>query len=236
MSGAIFMSILASPAYANLGNPEFASPPQEQLVPSPEPVAPALSTARLNEMLEASVEDLEAYTADLQSEIALSERHLQVLRAMDGLVDDVNDLFGAEAAELSPMEKVSLARRIVENNLKIAKGKLALVGPGEDVVEISFSPEEQTVRDGHRLCRRRDRKVTGRKYLLPGGTAGGDKPLRQSSGFAPSPQKLLFRPIFQRSRPGKKNSGTKWRQPKNPSLSAPGEVRKCRHLDIRRCR
>ncbi|TLX16296.1 hypothetical protein [Rhizobium sp. MHM7A] len=147
MSGAIFMSILASPAYANLGNPELASPPpQEQLVPSPEPVAPALSTARLTEMLEASVEDLEAYTADLQSEIALSERHLQVLRAMDGLVDDVNDLFGAEAAELSPMEKVSLARRIVENNLKIAKGKLALVGPGEDIVEISFSPEEQTVR------------------------------------------------------------------------------------------
>jgi hypothetical protein len=146
MSGAILMSILASPSLANLSSPELASPKQqEQLVASPEPGPPAISTARLTEMLEASVEDLEAYSFDLKSEKALSERHLHVLRTMDGLVDNVNDLFGMQTAELSPVEKVSLARRIVENNLRIAKGKLALADPTGDIVEISLSHEEQTV-------------------------------------------------------------------------------------------
>lgn len=145
MSGTIFMSILASPAYASLGNPELTSPqPQKQLLSSPEPVAPALSTARL--MLAASFEDLETYAADLQSQKALSDRHLQVLRVMDGLIDDVQDLFGAKAAQFSPIEKVSSARRIVENNLRVARVKLALVGSDQDDVEISFSSEEQTVR------------------------------------------------------------------------------------------
>lgn len=144
MTGAIFMSILASPALANLRDTAH-SVSTEQLAPaSGDTRAPMMSTARLTEMLEASVEDLEAYSIDLQSQKTLSERHRRLLEVMDSLVDDVSDIFVADATELAPVEKVSLARRIVENNVKIAKRKLATVQTHtEDGVEVAFSPEEK---------------------------------------------------------------------------------------------
>jgi septal ring factor EnvC (AmiA/AmiB activator) len=146
MSGAIFVSIFASPAYASIGNPDLASPPSiEQMIPPEKPSASAISTDKLTEMLKASIEDLEAYTLDLQSQKTLSERHLQVLKAMDGLVDDVNDLFKVDIDELSPVQKVTLARRIVENNLKLAKGRLSLDEVSVEAVEISLSPENEQV-------------------------------------------------------------------------------------------
>jgi len=144
LGGAIFVSIFASPAYASLGNPEtFASKSTEQVSPPSKPVAPAISTAQLTEMLTSSIEDLEAYTLDLQSQKTVSERHLHVLKALENLVDDVTDLFQVGIDELSPVEKVALARRIVENNLRLTKARLS-AEPATVEAEIVSLPQEDT--------------------------------------------------------------------------------------------
>lgn len=143
LGGAIFVSIFASPAYASLGNPETSAPTsREQVSPPSKPVAPSLSTAQLTEMLTASLEDLEAYTLDLQSQKAVSERHLQVLKAMESLVDDMNDLFQVGIDELSPVEKVAVARRIIGNNLRLTKARLSSEPVAVEAESVSLPQEE----------------------------------------------------------------------------------------------
>ena len=138
LSGAVFVSIFASPAYASLGTRDVgASASVEQTIPLTRSVEPSISTAQLTEMLATSINDLKGYTLALQSRRASSERQLFVLKAMEGLVDDVNGLFQADLDELSPVEKVTLARRIVENNLRLAKERLSLEPVTDEGVELS---------------------------------------------------------------------------------------------------
>jgi septal ring factor EnvC (AmiA/AmiB activator) len=148
MSGAIFMAVMASPAVANLGAADIPAPALQQTVPPTETVRHSnTSTARLTEMLEASVEDLEAHAVDLTFEKTLSERHVDVLMVMDRLIDGVNDLFSAEMDELSPVEKIAIARRIVDNNIKLSRMKLNQAATSsQHAIEVSFSPEDEVAR------------------------------------------------------------------------------------------
>lgn len=143
-SGALFVALSAAAPKAETASDVALS---EMHRTSPKPfyvdVSQTASTTALRQMLEAAFEEVAAFQSDLQEQQKLTERFVRVLEVMDRLVGDVEGLF-EDGLELTVQEKVETARRIITNNLVIAR-KLATESAADvsDVIAVSYDGQNE---------------------------------------------------------------------------------------------